>query len=163
MSTPYTRPAEDIDVYAMEEILRSAFEATYAKFMPEQYVREWYDNNEAQRIVRVGLNRAGVAEIMGRIVGFVMYLDNSITQLWVDPEFEKQGAGRALVEWVESQYRDKGYPTITMYCYEANEEALAFCKKLRFRRASSFQDRDVAGGPVTTYNMLKMVTRLKRK
>ncbi len=163
MSTPYTRPATDLDVYAMEEILRNAFEAHYTKFMPEQHIREWYDDNEAQRLVRIGLSRAAVAEVMGRIVGFVMYLDNNITQLWVDPEHEKKGAGRALIEWIEGEFRSKGYPTITMYCYEANVDTLAFCKQLRFRRASTFQDRDVQGGPITAYNMLKMVTKLKKR
>lgn len=163
MSTPYTRAATDLDVYAMEEILRSAFTAHHAHFMPEAHVRQWFDENEAQRIVRVGLARAGVADIMGRIVGFVMYLDNTITELWVDPEYEGQGVGRALVEWIEAEYRSKGYPTITMYCHEKNEDALAFCKKLRFRKASTFQDHKVEGGPVTVYNMLKMVSKLKKR
>jgi len=163
MSTPYTRPATQDDVFHMEQIMIDAFEASYAHFMPEQYVREWFDNNEAQKAARTGLERAGVAEVMGRIVGFVTYLDNSITELWVDPEFTKQGVGRALIEWVEGEYRKKGYATITLYCFEINEEALQFCKKMRFRRASQFQDNRVAGGPLTVYNMLKMVTKLKSR
>jgi len=163
MSTPYTRPATQDDVFQMEHIMRDSFEATYAHFMPEQYVREWYDNNEAQKTVRIGLERAGVAEVMGRIVGFVMYLDNSITELWVEPDYMKQGVGRALIEWIESEYRKKGYVTITMYCFEENKETLEFCKHLRFRRASQFQANDISGGPLTVYNMLKMVTKLKSK
>ncbi|CCH48527.1 GNAT family N-acetyltransferase [Pseudodesulfovibrio piezophilus] len=161
MSTPYTRSATEDDVFAMEQIMRDAFENSYAHFMPEQYVRAWFDTNQAQKSVRVGLGRAGVTEIMGRVVGFVMYLDNTITQLWVDPKYTRKGAGRALVEWIEGEYRTKGYPTITLYCYEANRDALEFYKKLRFRRASTFQSQDVQGGPVPVYTMLKMVSKFK--
>jgi ribosomal protein S18 acetylase RimI-like enzyme len=145
----------------MEQIIRDAFEASYATFMPEQYVREWYDENRAEQAVRTGLSRAGVCEIMGRVVGLVIYLDNTVTELWVDPAYQDRGVGRALIHWIESEFRAKGYPTITLYCYEANEPALEFYKKMRFRRASKFDSRDVAGGPVKVYTMLKMVTNLK--
>lgn len=163
MSTPHTRPATQDDVFIMEQVLIDSFKESYANFMPEQYVREWFDNNEAQRIARTGLERTGIAEIMGRIVGFVSYLDNTVTQLWVDPQYQKQGVGRALIQWVESVYRSKGYATITIYCHENNTEALAFLKKMRCRRASQFQDNSISGGPMTIYNMLKMVTKLKSK
>lgn len=158
---PYTRPATPNDVFAMEQIMRDAFAQSYATFMPEQYVREWYDGNMAERTVRTGLSRAGVAEIMGRVVGFVMYTDNTVTELWVDPAYQRQGVGRALIHWIESKFRAMGFPTITLYCYEANPDALEFFGKLRFRRASSFDSRDVPGGPVKVYTMLKMVTKLK--
>ncbi|MUM78785.1 GNAT family N-acetyltransferase [Pseudodesulfovibrio sp. F-1] len=160
--TPHTRAATQDDVFAMEQIMRDAFAQSYATFMPEQYVREWYDANTASRTVRIGLSRAGVAEIMGRIVGFVMYTDNTITELWVDPAYQGQGAGRALIHWIEEAFRAMGFPTITLYCYEANGPALEFYARMRFRRASSFDSRDVPGGPVRVYTMLKMVSRLKR-
>jgi len=161
MSNHHTREANEYDTFVMEQIMRDAFEASYAHFMPEQYVREWYDENEAERAVRIGIKRAGVAEVMGRTVGFVMTQDSSITQLWVEPAYQGKGVGRALIEWVEAQYRKKGYPTITMYVYEADANSLGFCKQLRFRRASQFPSNNVAGGSVVVYNMLKMVTKLK--
>jgi ribosomal protein S18 acetylase RimI-like enzyme len=148
---PHTRAATQNDVFVMEQIMRDAFAHSYATFMPEQYVREWYDDNTAERTVRIGLSRAGVAEIMGRVVGFVIYSDNAISELWVDPHYQRQGVGRALIHWIESEFRAMGFPTITLYSYAA----------MRFRRASSFDSRDVPGGPVKVYTMLKMVTRLK--
>lgn len=158
---PHTRAATQNDVFVMEQIMRDAFAHSYATFMPEQYVREWYDDNTAERAVRTGLSRAGVAEIMGRVVGFVIYSDNTISELWVDPHYQRQGVGRALIHWIESEFRAMGFPTITLYCYEANRDALDFYAAMRFRRASSFDSRDVPGGPVKVYTMLKMVTRLK--
>lgn len=162
MSLPYTRAANSNDVYAMEEILRDAFAASYANFMPEPYVRQWYDDNEAQHTVRTSLNRTGVAEIMGRVVGFVIYSDNTITDLWVDPQYTGKEVGRALVQWVEGEFRSIGFPTITLYCYEANTDGLEFLKQLRFRKASQFPSQNIPGGPITVYNMAKMVSRLKK-
>ncbi len=161
MSKIHTREATEYDIFVMEKIMREAFEASYAHFMPEKYIREWYDNNEPEKAVRIGLSRAAVAEVMGRVVGFVITHDHSIAELWVEPTFQKQGVGRALVEWVEAQFRKVGYPTISMYCYEINTDGLEFCKKMRFRRASKFPSHDVAGKSIMIYNMLKMVSKLK--
>lgn len=162
MSNYHTRPAEQNDVFAMEQIMRDAFEASYAKFMPEQYIREWYDNDQAALTVRKRLNKAGVVELMGRIVGFVCLDDNSISELWVDPKHQGQGAGRALIQWADSALASKGFPTMTLYCYAENTDAFEFYKKLRFRKASEFMSRDVPGGPVKIYNMVKVVKRLKK-
>ena len=162
MSPPHVRPAAENDVYILEQIYVDAFEASYVNFMPEPYVRQWYDEDAAAKTVRSGLKRCGVAEILGRPVGFVMYDDNTIAELWVDPAYHGKGAGRALVQWVEAQFRTIGFPTITLYCYEANEAALDFYRALRFRKASQFPSQDVPGGPVTVCNMVKMVSKLKR-
>lgn len=161
MSNIHTRPATENDVFAMEQVMRDAFGESFAHFMPEQYVREWYDTNGAERAVRIGLQWSGVAEIMGRVVGFVTYEDHSITQLWVAPEHQGKGAGRALIEWVEGEFRKIGFPTITIYCHEANANGLEFLKKMRCRRASKFFSNDITGGTLMTYNMLKMVSKLK--
>lgn len=158
----HTRSATEDDVFVMENILRDAFGESYAHFMPEQYIREWYDSNEAQKIVRMGVEDAGIAEIMGRVVGFVTCEDSSIEQLWVDPEYQGQGVGSALVDWVEERHRRRGFVTISMYCVEYNANCLMFLKKHRFRRVSQFLDSSIPGGPIQIYNMLKMVRKLKR-
>lgn len=158
----HTRAATEDDVYILEQIMRDAFEASHAHFMPEQYVREWYDNKVAEKVVRSSMEQTGVVEIMGRVIGFVIYKDNHVEELWVDPQHQEQGGGRALIEWVEAQYRTMGYPTLTLYVYEGNVDAMGFCKQMRFRKASQFMSNDVAGGPIVVYNMLKMVKNLKR-
>lgn len=162
MSEITTRPATQDDVFIMEHIMRAAFEASYANFMPEQYIREWYDNNEASRAVAQRLKKSGVAILDGDIIGWVAHDDSTVPELWVDPNYQQQGAGRALIEWIEAEFRKFKFPALTLYCYEKNTEALEFYKKLRFRRASQFMSKDVPGGPVVVYNMLKMIKNLKK-
>ncbi len=158
MTTPTTRPATQDDIFLLEEIKRDAFEASYANFMPEQYIREWYDNNEAQRTVRKGLGKAGVVEISGMVAGFVMYEENLVTELWVSPMFQRKNAGRELLRWVENEFRSQGFKSYKLYCYEANGKALEFYKKNGFTRDSEFPSTHVAGGPVTVYVMRKEIT-----
>ncbi|WP_243543881.1 GNAT family N-acetyltransferase [Pseudodesulfovibrio tunisiensis] len=159
MSDIHVREASEFDVFAIEEIMRASFEASYAHFMPEQYVREFFDENRAAKVARSGWNSVAVAEIMGRICGFVMYQDNTVNELWVHPDDMGRGVGSALLDHAEERIREKRFPTATLYCYEPNEKALAFYGKRRYRKTSSFPSTDVAGGPVTVLTLVKMLKR----
>lgn len=72
MIRPHTRPATEADVFAMEHIMRDAFSASYATFMPEAYVRQWYDDDTASKSVKSGLKQAGVVTIKEKVVGFII-------------------------------------------------------------------------------------------
>lgn len=147
------------DIFQMEDIMRAAFEASYAHFMPEQYVREWYDNNAAQQTVRAGIHQAAFAEYDGMSAGFAMYDKAVLTELWVSPLFQRKGIATALLIWVEQTLRQSGQTEMHLYCYQNNHNALEFYQKQQFTITETFDSKDVAGGPVQVLRLTKRLTK----
>ena len=161
MSSIHVRDAGEFDRPVMEDILKAAFDATYAGFMPAPFVQACRDENRAAQAVCRRGDSAAVAEIMGRVVGFATYQDNFINELWVEPDFMRQGVGTALLEYVEERMRLKRMATMTLYCFELNRGGLAFYQHLGFRKLNAMPSRDVEGGPVIVLTLARKIKKRK--
>lgn len=155
MTTPRTRPATEADVFVMEQIMLDAFGASYAYFMPEPYVRQFYDDGSAAKVIQERLRAAGVAEIKHKIIGFAIRQQDYLAEFWVAPESQKQGAGRALMRWAEETARAAGHKKLWLCCYKANKTALDFYWKHGFEIVEEFPSTEVAGGPVPVCKLQK--------
>ncbi len=72
-----------------------------------------------------------LAERAGQIVGWGARekLDNSITDLWVDPVFQRQGVGAALLKHLEEEIVAHGHEMALTQVHSENSAALAFFRK----------------------------------
>lgn len=92
-----------------------------------------------------------VAERAGQVAGWAARekLDNNITDIWVDPVFQRQGVGAALLQHMEKEVLGLGHEDITTEVHSENVGALNFFKKAGFSVSwmttiwSSRLDRDV--------------------
>lgn len=99
---------------------------------------------------------AAVAEIGGRVAGMVMvdYIDRPegpyslarhfvhIAEICVHASFRRQGVGRALMDFVKSDARHKGYPRIELDVWAFND-ALAFYESEGFTTYRRYLEMDV--------------------
>jgi ribosomal-protein-alanine N-acetyltransferase len=72
-----------------------------------------------------------VAEFDGAVVGWTARenFDDTITDFWVDPQFERQGVGRALLDDIEDQLRLQNYDVAKLESHAQNQVAINFfCK-----------------------------------
>jgi ribosomal-protein-alanine N-acetyltransferase len=71
-----------------------------------------------------------VAEKGGQILGWAarQNLDNAITDLWVDPIWQRQGVGGLLLQQLEQEIREQEYDRVTVETHSQNGPALAFLK-----------------------------------
>lgn len=81
-----------------------------------------------------------VAEINNEILGWgaVQDSDNKITDLWVLPNFQRQGIGRQILKALELQIIQRGHDEIILDTHAKNTPALEFFKAHDYR-ISSFQ------------------------
>lgn len=72
-----------------------------------------------------------VAERAGQLVGWGARekLDNSISDLWIDPVFQRQGVGAALLAHLEQEIAEHGHETALTQVHSENSAALAFFQK----------------------------------
>lgn len=86
-----------------------------------------------------------VAERDGRPLGFgaCEHADNDISDIWVSPEHEGQGVGRALIAALEARARERGFAVMTIGAAAANERAHGLYRHLGYvetERLSKWDD-----------------------
>jgi ribosomal-protein-alanine N-acetyltransferase len=71
-----------------------------------------------------------VTEKNGQLTGWAARenFDNHISDLWVDPIWQGQGFGLALLEKLEEEIRAQGYDTVTLETHAQNVKAINFLK-----------------------------------
>jgi ribosomal-protein-alanine N-acetyltransferase len=72
-----------------------------------------------------------VAERDGVVAGWTARenFDDTITDFWVDPAFERQGIGRALLDDLEDQLRLQHYDVAKLESHAQNQVAINFFQK----------------------------------
>lgn len=148
MTAIRVRPAVERDETAMVNMLLDGFKASYADFMPAEFVNDFHEQYGATTTVRKGMNHATVAEIDGRVVGFIIIAEDMIEELWVSPKTQRSGVGAKLMASAEQIMRLNNVVAARLYCYGPNKPARAFYEKLGYTEADRFMSREVRGGPV---------------
>ncbi|WP_419787004.1 GNAT family N-acetyltransferase [Pseudodesulfovibrio sp.] len=149
------RRAARNDLPALERLLRDSFDASYALFLPGQYVRSWRTSDEPSRTLRQLMGSMGVALSGTTPVGFVACQNDTVAELWVSPKYKRRGVGTALLQWAEDWLREQGFSTAKLNCYERNTSGLAFYRKNGYAVTDRFPSRRIAGGPVTVFTLSK--------
>lgn len=62
--------------------------------------------------------------------------ENKITDLWVLPDFQRQGLGSLLLEELEKQVSSRGFETIELETHARNANAISFFKQHDFAISS---------------------------
>ncbi|MDF1585753.1 GNAT family N-acetyltransferase [Marinimicrococcus flavescens] len=113
-------------------------------FVGEAVLRE---QQEKVRDVYLPMAENWVAEVEGRIEGFIGLLDDFVGGLFVDPRRHGQGIGRSLLQHAATRHG-----RLTVSVYEANTEALAFYRRCGFLETSR-KPRDAEGRPFAIITM----------
>lgn len=113
----------------------------------ESAVTGWGENTETVQINARNAYREFCAEHWTRIVlaheGGVMLgwgarekLDNNITDLWIDPEHQGKGAGKALLARLEQEIVGAGFNSVALETHAKNSAAIGFFEHLGYRVVS---------------------------
>lgn len=123
MIRPYTE--EDF-----ETVTAFWFEAMNVA-MPEMMKRMGYELQSAREYFRnvvVPENKIWIYELAGAPVAFLGMQGDLISRLYVDPRYQRQGIGQALLEYAKA-----GSPShLWLYTHVANKMARAFYEKHGF-------------------------------
>lgn len=65
-----------------------------------------------KKISFLGRNKAG--EVVGVLRAYTAWVEVYVDDIWVDPNYRKQGIGRALLNALEEHFQNKGYCHINL-------------------------------------------------
>jgi [ribosomal protein S18]-alanine N-acetyltransferase len=76
-----------------------------------------------------------VAEQAGQVVGWAARekLDNNITDLWVEPSFQRQGVGTHMLVHMENELKGLEHLEVTAEIHAENNVAMSFFESRGFR------------------------------
>lgn len=142
------RPANSNDVPDIERVLKESFEASYAAFMPPEFIENWERKDLAGMLARRSWPEFAVAEREGRVCGVVQVQDAHLAELWVAPECMQQGIGSKLLAYAEWLALARGFTTASLFVYDINVTARQFYRKHGWAVVNAFPSRDVPGSTV---------------
>ena len=117
--------AEDFD--AVTVLWRVSREKSLPEFQLEKGHFFYEDRNYFQNYV-LKSNRVWVVELEDRPVGFMAMNSDFIDQLYIDPDFQRRGIGRSLLEFA----REQSPAHLWLYTLQVNVNARAFYEKNGF-------------------------------
>jgi [ribosomal protein S18]-alanine N-acetyltransferase len=129
-----TRNAREADVDVLAEIGFRAWEKAM------EAIGEMTDMRDSARSAFLNFAQSSwltisVIEHNGYVSGWAAreHLDELISDFWIDPQYQGQGLGKALLEEVEAEILRQGFETARVETHAQNSEAIGFFEKHGFR------------------------------
>ena len=147
---PLIRPATTEDALTISRIHAAAWRSTYEDILPKAYLDRLRDDHWteyfAQRIGK-GSYKSYVTIVKSKAVGCVTFGPNrmniagarqeenwgEIYSIYVLPEFQGQGQGKALVKHAIRQMKEAGYRGCSLWILEANRSSRWFLHSMKFK------------------------------
>jgi ribosomal-protein-alanine N-acetyltransferase len=128
-----TRSARQEDAAAVAAIGMRAWESAVAGWMDIALLRANAERAFAVFAVRSYVS-IDIADNGGQAVGWAARenFDNRITDLWIDPPWQRQGFGRLLLDKLEADIQAQGYDTATIETHAQNGTAIACLRHLGY-------------------------------
>lgn len=117
------RISEEKDVDRIVQIWLNASILAH-DFIPSSY---WKERIEDMKSVYLPASETFVYEECACIEGFISMMDNHIAAIFVNPEKQGLGIGKALINYVK-----RSYPVLTLSVYSKNAGSVQFYQKLGF-------------------------------
>jgi GNAT superfamily N-acetyltransferase len=94
-----------------------------------------------------------VAEVEGKVVGFVAVGNGELYAIYVDPRHWGTGIGRELLHAGESRLRELGHSSAFLWVFEDNPRARRFYEAADWSTDGATKDAELFGmaGPVVRY------------
>ncbi|MGE7369774.1 N-acetyltransferase family protein [Neorhizobium sp. NPDC001467] len=124
------RNARDDETATLREIGVRAWQQAVA---PIGATADMHDNAEIafDNFTRSSWLTITVAEVNGTVAGWAAReaLDETITDFWIDPPFQRQDVGTALLGEVEGEILRQGFVTAKLETHARNTDAVGFFEK----------------------------------
>jgi len=148
VSTPHLRPAVAADMAAVADLWHSAWHLAHAGHVPDGLTAaRTLEAFHARTPLRV--DDTTVAEVDGRVVGFIMIAGDEVEQVFVDPDLHGTGVAAPLLAEAERQVAAAGHAEAWLAVVTGNARARRFYEKHGWRDGGDLPYEVTAGG--TTY------------
>jgi GNAT superfamily N-acetyltransferase len=138
------------DADGMASVSMRAWHLNLKDIVPEGFLDQFVFEKQREKYAERALNSTWillVAEFDGKI-GMIgaqsndsepLIYDKQIKVMYVDPDFQNQGIGKALLASLFAELKKQGVERAMLWCITANEVACSFYEKLGAKRIESIK------------------------
>lgn len=142
--------AEQFEI--VRDIVRETVEVVYTRYYPRGAVDFFLDHHNDDRIREdIGAGRVYLLESDGTITGTASVRENEIYRLFIRPEFQGRGYGRAVLDILEKMIFDS-FETIGL---DASLPALSMYRNRGYREIEYYKEEMKNGDFLCWYEMEK--------
>ncbi|MFW9990566.1 MAG: GNAT family N-acetyltransferase [Candidatus Odinarchaeota archaeon] len=145
----WIRKFQQKDSETVSALIREALRETLGKDYPGSVIQKLCDDYTPSYIRDIAHQQEIlVAIIDDRIVGTAAFQDNIIRDVYVHPDYQRQGIGNKLINQVEKTIKELGYSYVQL---PANPTALEFYRKLGYSKVEEVHNE--------TYGIIEIIIR----
>jgi len=139
------------DAEGMASVSMRAWHLSLKDILPDGFLNQFEYDKQREKYAERSLDSAWillVAECAGKIVGMIGGKDNDseplqyekqIKVMYVDPDFQNRGIGRALLAAIFTELKKEGVARVMLWCMKANDAACSFYEKCGAERMESIE------------------------
>lgn len=143
------RRATGVDKEALIRILDTTFTDTWLPQLTPAAVQRYRTANATEHFVDEALAEIRVAEIDGRVVGFVYWEADFIDALHVLPAARRRGVARALMQLAEAEIGRAGFRQVRLETDTFNAGSQGLYLSLGYREQDRYPDTEWDSGFTT--------------
>ena len=162
------RNAEYSDIQEISRIHVDSWKSAFDGLMPSDYINGYTVSSrmiEWHSTIRNGSDVVVVADMGGKIVGFMSYLSHpenaetiELSKLYLCPSVYGQKLGSTFVNHLEAYSLQKGINVIRLYVLDKNEAAIQFYSKHGFKFSDSYVSEEFEGTIIIDLLMTKRIS-----
>ena len=139
------RKAEHCDIETIAHIVNETWKVTYKGIVPDSDIVHYTNKERRENMLAEAFDKGTtnyfIADLNGTdcgIISYSKYEENDfedcayIMQLYVLPEYQKNGVGKRLMEHLFPVLKEEGYKRVILNTLEDNSNARTFYEKLGF-------------------------------
>ena len=139
------RIADKNDISVIADIINETWKVTYKDIVSEKDIIKYTDKTNREDQISDFLNKGELEYLIAShnssdcgVISYKKYDKDDyddcayIMQLYILPDFQKIGIGKALMAYVTDTIKEKGYKRIILNTLEKNSNARAFYEKLGY-------------------------------
>jgi len=147
------------DLDFVRKLIHNTIDISYSRVYSREAIKYFKDYHINKNILKG--SKEGytiVLEKNNRIIGTATLIDNYITRVFVNPEFQKQGLGKLLMEKLETKARSAGIRIVKL---DSSLPAKKFYDSLGYKTIEKTFVKVENGKKLDYYKMKKRLRRQK--
>jgi ribosomal protein S18 acetylase RimI-like enzyme len=113
----------------VQELAKRCIRESYIDFLSQETIEMYINSGEVDHEISKHEKDCYVLKEQNNIIAYIIFLDDFIHIMMIDPNFQRNGYGSQLLAFAEFSMLAKGFPVLKLETFMENKRAMTFYQK----------------------------------